>query len=65
MLERNSLLEWYDAQEQIAQSGCGCPISDGTQDQDRWGPGQSDLPTGNTVNRGGVGIRQSLRLLPN
>ena len=29
--------------EQAAQSGCGCPIPGGVQDQVGWDPGQPDL----------------------
>ena len=29
--------------EQVAQKGCGCPISTSIQGQIGWGPGQSDL----------------------
>jgi len=29
--------------EQVAQRGCGCPISESVQGQAGWGPGQSDL----------------------
>jgi len=29
--------------EQVAQRGCGCPISGGVQGQVGWGPGQPGL----------------------
>jgi len=30
---------------QVAQSGCGCPIPGGAQDQNGWGHGQPALET--------------------
>jgi len=35
-----------DALAQAAQRSCGCPISEGIQDQLGWGPGQLDLMEG-------------------
>ena len=41
--------------EQVAQRGCGFPIPEGVQGQDRWGPEQPDLVVVNPAQGSGVG----------
>jgi len=48
---------------QAAQTGCGCPIPGGVQDQVGWGPVQ-DLEVGGPACKQGVGAARSLRSLP-
>ena len=43
-----------DALEQVAQEGCGCPISGGIQGQAGCGPGQPSLVGGNPAHSRGV-----------
>ena len=50
--------------EQVAQGGCGCPVSGGVQDQAGWSFEQPGLEGGVPAYCRGVGTRLSLRSLP-
>ena len=49
--------ECSDALEQVAQGGCGCPISGGIQGQAGCGSGQSGLVVGDPARSRGVEMR--------
>ena len=49
-----------DALEQVAQGGCGCPISGGIQGQAGCGSGQPGLVVGDAAHSRGVETRSSL-----
>ena len=46
-----------DTLEQVAQGGCGCPITGGIQGQDGCGSGQPGLVIDNTAHSRGVETR--------
>jgi len=49
--------EWKYVLEEVAQGGCGCPISGGIQDQAGCGSGQPGLVVGDPAHSRGVETR--------
>ena len=56
-IRRNFFTKGGDTLEQVAQGGCGCPISGGIQGQAGCGSGQSGLLVGNPAYSRGVEMR--------